>query len=110
MEAVRLKVHANAKQVDEPKQMHYFTGCYCTNKLHTLFESAGQTFHTTLMFIAELMLAIKCVKCDEKTYALAVGLACQTERDQDKLLGHVRHLKEIVKAAAGASPDIGLLV
>ena len=110
MEAVRLKVDVAAKQVEEPKQTHYFIDCYCTEKLRLFFESTDQTFHTKLMFMAQLMLAIKCVRCDEKSYALAVGLACQTERDQEKLLGHVRHLKDIVRAAVGANPDIGPLV
>ena len=110
MDAVHLKVDAAGRTVEEPKQTHYFLDCYCTETLHVLFARTDQTYHTKLRFVAELMLAIKCVRCDEKTYALAVGLSCQTEPDADKLLGHVRHLKDIVKTAAGPSPEIGPLV
>ena len=110
MDAVHLKVDVAGRNAEEPKQTHYFLDCYCTEYMHVLFARLDQTYHTELTFVAELMLAIKCVRCDEKTYALAVGLSCQTEPDADLLLGHVRHLKDMVKAAAGPSPEIGPLV
>ena len=51
MGAVRLNVNVQVK-TDEPKQMHYFIDCYCTEMMHAMFEEPNQTHHTKLMFMA----------------------------------------------------------
>ena len=65
--------------VDSSKQEHYFWDCYLTQPLQDMFEDPNVPVGRKLLDMGGHMISLRCTKGDEKTYALAVATACQTE-------------------------------
>ena len=65
--------------VDSSKQEHYSLDCYLTQPLQDMFEDPTVHVGRKLMSMGRHMISLRCTKGDEKTYALAVATACQTE-------------------------------
>ena len=104
--AIRCKLEVGAQG---PKQMHHYIDCYCTSSMQKLFDDPSEHPNKKLMCMGAFMLAIDCVKADERTFALAVGVACPGEVDQEKRLCSVRKLKEIVRRACSAGGYVATL-
>ena len=67
-----------------------------------MFEDPTVPVGRKLLGMGSHLITLRCTKGDEKTYALAVATACQTETDQSRRLEYVRQLKDLVRKTAPA--------
>ena len=76
---VMLEVAPKVMLFDISKQEHYFWDCYLTQQLQDMFEDPTLHVGRKLLAMGGHMISLRCTRGDEKTYALAVATACQTE-------------------------------